>query len=89
MPEFVAEQYFPRAGAVGAGQAGKAARGAAEQLAREGAQIAFVRSIFIPDDETCLFIYEADTVETVRVAGERAALAFERILEAAGEVTLP
>ena len=89
MPEFVAEQYFPRAGTASASQAGKAARRAAEQLARKGAQIELVRSIFIPDDETCLFIYEADSLETVRVAGERAALAFERIVQAAGEVTLP
>lgn len=89
MPEYVAEQYFPRAGADRANQAGKAARRAAEQLAREGARIALARSIFIPDDETCLFIYEADSLETVRVAGERAALAFERIVQAAGEGALP
>jgi Nickel responsive protein SCO4226-like len=89
MPEFVAEQYFPRAGAASASRAGEAARRAAEQLAREGARIALVRSIFIPEDETCLFIYEADSVETVRVAGERGGLAFERIVQAAGEVPLP
>jgi hypothetical protein len=83
MPEFVAEQYFPRAGAAAASRAGTAARRAAEQLAREGAQIELVRSIFIPDDETCLFIYEADSVETVQFAGERGALAFERIVQGA------
>jgi hypothetical protein len=48
-----------------------------------------VRSIFIPEDETSLFIYEADSAETVRVAGERCALAFERIVQAVSEVTLP
>jgi hypothetical protein len=89
MPEFVAEQYFPRADADSANRAGNAARRAAEQLVREGARVEFVRSIFLPDDETCLFIYEADSAETVRIAGERGSLAFERIVQAAGEVPLP
>jgi hypothetical protein len=85
MPEFVAEQYFPRTDVAGACRAGREARRAAERLAREGAQLEFVRSIFVPEDETCMFIYEADSLETVRVAGERCALAFDRIVQAAGQ----
>jgi hypothetical protein len=85
VPEFVAEQYFSRTDIAGARRAGAAARCAAEELAREGAQLELVRSIFLPEDETCMFIYVADSLETVRVAGERGALAFERIARAAGE----
>ena len=83
MPEFVAEQYFSRTDATGARRAGRAARDAAEELTREGTEVQLVRSIFVPQDETCLFIYEADSVESVRMAAQRAALAFERIAEAA------
>jgi hypothetical protein len=85
MPEFVAEQYFARTDSAGARRASKAARSAAEQLAREGTPVEFVRSIFVPEDETCLHIYEADSVETVQTAANRAALVFERVAQAAGE----
>jgi len=85
MPEFVAEQYFSRADGAGARRAGRAARDAAEQLTREGTEVELVRSIFVPQDETCIFIYEADSLNSVQLAAQRAALAFERIAEAAGE----
>ena len=82
MPEFVAEQYFSRTDAAGAHRAGAAARHAAEQLAREGTDVELIRSTFIPEDETCIFIYEADSLESVRGAAERAGLAFEHIARA-------
>ena len=85
MPEFVAEQYFSRNDGTGARRAGKAARDAAEQLTREGTEVELVRSIFVPQDETCIFIYEADSLDSVQLAAQRAALAFERIAEAAGQ----
>jgi hypothetical protein len=48
--------------------------------------IELVRSIFIPEDETCLFIYEADSLESVRIGAERSGLVFDRIAQAAGEL---
>ena len=44
-----------------------------------------MRSIFVPQDETCIFIYEADSLDSVQLAAQHAALAFERIAEAVGE----
>ncbi|HTP19311.1 MAG TPA: hypothetical protein VMJ65_06880 [Solirubrobacteraceae bacterium] len=85
MPEFVAEQYFSRTDAAGAHRAASAARNAAEQMAREGTDVEFVRSLFVPEDETCIFIYEADCIDSVRMAAERGALEFEHIGQAATE----
>ena len=34
----------------------------------------FVRSVFVPEDETCFYVYEAIRVENVREAARRAAL---------------
>ena len=85
MPEFVAEQYFSRTDVAGARRAGRAARDAAEQLTREGTGVELVRSIFVPQDETCIFIYEAESLDSVELAGQRAALAFEHIAEADSE----
>jgi len=81
MHEFVAELYFSRADAVAARSAGAAARRAAEELAGEGTAIELVRSIFVPEDETCLFIYEADSLESVRTGAARGGLVFDRIAQ--------
>jgi hypothetical protein len=86
MPEFVAEQYFARTDAAGARRASKAARSAAAQLAREGTPVELVRSVFVPEDETCMYIYEADSIDTVHLAANRAGLEFERVAEAAGDL---
>jgi hypothetical protein len=83
MDDFVAELYFSRADAAAARRAGAAARRAAEELASEGTPIALVRSIFVTEDETCLFIYEADSLESVRIGAERCGLAFDRIAQGA------
>ncbi len=86
MPEFVAEQYFARTDIAGASRAARAARSAAEQLAREGTLVELVRSVFVPEDETCIHIYAADSIESVHMAADRAALEFERVAEAAGDL---
>lgn len=58
------------------------ARGAAEQSAREGATVRFVRTVFVPEDDTCLHLYEASSADDVRKAVRRAELPFERVSEA-------
>ena len=58
------------------------ARAAAEQLRGEGTPVRFLRSVFIPEDDTCLFLYEAGSADAVGEAGRRAALGIERVAEA-------
>jgi hypothetical protein len=57
------------------------ARESAEQLSAEGTPIRFLRSIFVPEDESCCFLYEAYSASAVGEAGRRAQLAIERIDE--------
>ena len=82
MAEFLVELYVSHtdAGAVELGAA--RARAAAEDLTREGTPVRYVRSIFVPEDETCFFLYEAGTENVAREAAGRAGLPFERIAEA-------
>jgi len=79
MPEFVAERYLSAADAGPDPQRAGAAREAAEQLTREGTPVRHVRSIFIPEDETCIHVYWADSIGAVRAAAARASLRFDRI----------
>ncbi|HEY2201384.1 MAG TPA: hypothetical protein VGH56_05825 [Solirubrobacteraceae bacterium] len=82
MHEFVAEHYISATDADGAQRGASIARLAAEQLTREGTPVEFVRSIFIPRDETCIYIYRAGSLEAVQAALARTPLRFERVSEA-------
>jgi hypothetical protein len=85
MPEFLVELYVPRADAASMGLEVERAREAAQELSRQGLVVRYVRSIFVPDDETCFHLYKASSVEAVRQVGSRAGLRFERISEAVAE----
>jgi len=82
MREFVGEHYLPAEAAQDARHCAKAARAAADQLRREGTRAHHVRSILIPEDETCIHLYRAESIEAVRVAAARASLRFDRLTEA-------
>jgi hypothetical protein len=71
--------YQPRADA----SASARARAAAKAVSRGGMPIRYVRSIFVPEDETCFHVFESSSREAVVAATERAAFAFARIAEAA------
>jgi Nickel responsive protein SCO4226-like len=55
-------------------RASEQARQAAEQMRREGTPVRFLRSIFVPEDDTCFFLYEAPTAADARSAARRAQL---------------
>jgi len=82
VPEFLAEIYAARSDEDAVTLGADRARRAAEALATEGVPVRYLRTIFVPEDETCLVLYEADSAEAVREAARRAGLAFERVAEA-------
>ena len=55
------------------------ARRAADLLRAEGIPVRFLRSVFLPEDDACLFLYEAPSDDAVGEAGRRAALSIERV----------
>jgi hypothetical protein len=85
MREFAAEQYISGTDAAAAERGAGVARLAAEELTREGTPVEFLRSIFIPEDETCIHMYRAGSIDAVRLVAARASLCFEHISEAVTE----
>jgi hypothetical protein len=81
---YLVESYLPANGAEDVSGVDTRARAAADDLRRGGAGLRFVESIFVPADEMCLLVYEADSVELVREASRRAGIPCERVLEATG-----
>ena len=80
MAEFVAELYVARTDSAAAGRSAELARRVAEEMAREGTAVVYVRSLFMPEDETCFLIYEAASADAVFEALGRASLPVERIV---------
>jgi hypothetical protein len=75
MPSYLIESYA--AGSVVADQRGRA------QLAAElGTGVRYVRTTFLPRDETLLHVFEAASLDAVLAAARDAALSYDRIVEA-------
>jgi hypothetical protein len=79
---YLVELYVSRYDHLSVGRGAERARRAAAELAREGTAVRYVRSIFVPEDETCLLLYEAESLAAVDAAARRAGLTFERIAAA-------
>ena len=87
MAEFLVELYVSGAVADGADRETQRARSAAAELTAEGRPVRILRSIFVPEDETCFLLVEADTAEAVQEAATRAAVPFERVLATVADRT--
>lgn len=76
--KFLVERYL-KAGD-GLGDAARALRRCGRELTREGRPVRYVRSIFLPGDETCLDLYVASSAEAVGEATKRAGVSYDRIV---------
>ncbi len=81
MREYLVELYVPRSGGEPL-EAARRAGSSAREMSREGRRVQYVRSIFVPEDETCFLLFEAASAELVGEASRRAAIEYERIVEA-------
>lgn len=79
---YVVELDLPAGRAPAVAAAGERARSAAEELTREGIAVRCVRSVYDPENESSLLVFEAESPDAVDRVGRRAELAYERIVEA-------
>jgi hypothetical protein len=79
VPSYLVELYLPRSSADEARAAGTRARAAAAELSAEGVPIRYVRTTFLPEDETCFHVFVADSAEAVGEVCRRATLGRVRI----------
>jgi Nickel responsive protein SCO4226-like len=82
MPTYLLEAYMPRSQAEEARAAGRRACVAAHELSRRGVPIRYIRTTFLPDDETCFHLFEATSAEVVEQAARRAELGRARVVTA-------
>jgi hypothetical protein len=77
MPSYLVESYLTDSPAAVAD-----ARERAQLTAELGADVRYVRTTFLPGDETVLHVFEAASAEAVARAARLAALEYERIVAA-------
>lgn len=82
MPSYLVESYLPRSARERALAAGGRVLAACEALARDGTPARYVRTTFVPEDETCFHVVEADSAEIADEVCRRADLGRVRIVEA-------
>jgi len=75
MPSFLVESYA-------ADSVVEDHRECARLAAELGTGVRYVRTTFLPGDETVLHVFEADSAEALGEAAREAALPYERIVEA-------
>jgi hypothetical protein len=80
MATFMLEAYVPRGSALA--ELESQARSAGETAMRDGLPVGYVRSVFLPGEETCFHVFRAASAEILANAARRASLQFIRITEA-------
>jgi Nickel responsive protein SCO4226-like len=81
MAEFLLELYVARTNCAAVERGAESLGRSAAELSAEGHAIRVLRSLFVPEDETCYVLLEAATADAVREAARRAELPFERVVE--------
>ncbi len=82
MPSYLVETYLGRGDAGGRQERDRRARSAAAELTRAGTRISFDRSIHVPEDEICFFLFVAPSPRKALLAAERAGLEPVRVTAA-------
>lgn len=82
MPSYLVEVYGGTLHSEELPEAIRRARVAAAELTRQGTPVRLLGSIAVPDDEMCFYLYEGPSAAAVGEASRRAAIEFERIVEA-------
>jgi hypothetical protein len=82
MPSYLVETYLARGHAGERAARERRARSAAVELTRGQTRVRFERSIHIPEDEICFFVFDAPSGRTAALAAQRAELDPIRVVEA-------
>jgi hypothetical protein len=82
MPSYLVETYIAGGGASELAARERRARSAAEELTRGTTRVSFDRSIHVPEDELCFYVFEAPSARAAELVAQRAGLDPIRVVEA-------
>lgn len=82
MPQYVVERHLPNFTGEQVAAAAKRAKDSTAEMTREGTPVRYMRSIFIPGEDKCYCLFEAESADSVLRANQRAELPVQSISEA-------
>ena len=82
MPSYLVETYIARGRASELEARERRARSAAEELTQGATRVSFDRSIHVPEDEICFYVFDAPSAHDAEAAAQRAGLDPIRVVEA-------
>jgi len=82
VPSYLVETYLARSQAGERAARERRARSAAEELTREKTSVRFERSIYVPEDEICFFVFAAPSSREAALVAQQAGLDPCRVVEA-------
>ena len=82
MPSYLVETYLARGRTHERAEHERRARTTAAELTRGETRVSFDRSIHVPEDEICFYVFEAPSARQAAYAAERAGLDPIRVVEA-------
>jgi uncharacterized protein DUF4242 len=80
--QFLVEVFAPRSQADELSAVEGRARAATKRVSRDDAGVRYLRAIYVPEDETCFYVFEASSADLVAQASALAGLGAGRIVEA-------
>jgi len=81
VPSYLVETYLARGRAGERTARERRARSAAEELTDGRTRVRFDRSIYVPEDEICFFVFDAPSGRDAALVAERAELDSIRVVE--------
>ena len=82
MPNYVVERYRPSSDPDSLRAVADRLTAGAREASLDGASVRYVDTIFLPGDETCLHLFEADSEADVRAVARRAGIEVDRVVQA-------
>jgi hypothetical protein len=79
---YILELFRPRASSDTLEQMAERVCASADAAREAGADVRYLRTLFLPEDETCFFVFSAPSSESVRRACEHAGIASGRVVAA-------
>jgi hypothetical protein len=79
MAEFLIETYASRETANAVAMQVREIARAAKLMGEHGTDVRFLLAIFVPEEETCFYLYQSPSADAVREAATRARLPFEGV----------
>jgi hypothetical protein len=82
VPSYLVETYLARSRSRDRAANERRARSAANELTNGRTRVSFDRSIYVPEDEICFFVFDAPSGPDAALAAQRAGLDPIRVVEA-------